>query len=233
MQKDLTHLIIGLGEVGKALQEILQCDGSSNFDFKNNHYDMIHICFPYFGEFNNQVERYKNQFTPKYTVIHSTVPIGTSKKLGASHSPVRGKHPHLKESILTIPKYVGGVNAVEVANELSKYKIPVFAVASSDDTEAGKLYSLMQFGKMILLNKEIKDHCEKNNINFDIAYTDFNESYNQGYKDLGHSEFTRPVLKYIEGGIGGHCVTQMMELLDTESAKEILKTNEKLCNKTK
>lgn len=227
----MTHLVIGLGEVGAALQRVLKCEGlDPGKGIKGtmvSYYEMLHICFPYSPEFEAQVNAYKKKFNPKILVIHSTVPIGTSKKLGACHSPIRGKHPKLADSIRTFTKYVGGTQAREVAAEFSKLGLRAYPVKSSDDTEAGKLFDLMQYGISILLNKEIRKYCDAHGLDFDTVYRRFNSSYNAGWVGMAQPQFVRQILEFKPGPIGGHCVVQMMHLLDSPSAKQIIKENEK------
>lgn len=228
----MRHLVIGLGEVGNALRSILNCDG---YDPKvgtwglQETYDMIHICFPFSKEFLEQVREYIRQFKPMYTVVHSTVPIGTCSQLSATHSPVRGKHPDLEKSMRTFVKYVSGDNAKLVAIQLSLHGIPAQPLTlDSDTTEAAKLIDLMQYGVSILLEKEIHKFCEEHALDFDTVYTEFNHTYNDGYRDLGLHQFTRPVLEHTDGPIGGHCVVPMMSLLPMESAWKIIQDNKKL-----
>lgn len=225
--KQKTHLVIGLGEVGKALQTALGCDGE---DIKNpqtllDKYDILHICFPYSPQFAMSVKRYQALFSPQFTVIHSTVPIGTSKSLGVAHSPVRGKHPDLKDSMLTFITYVSGVGRHEIALDMMGYGFKITTVEDSDHTEAGKLVDLMQYGVSILLEKEIYKFCEKNALDFEVVYKHFNQTYNEGYVQMGAQNFIRPVLDHVPGKIGGHCVVQMMEYLPMESARKIISEN--------
>lgn len=229
----MKHIVVGLGEVGSALQQILRSDGYDNnkeFVIESKHYDFLHICIPYTGNFNfeNQVNNYIDNFTPNYIVIHSTVPIGTCGKNRWTHSPIRGKHPNLKESILTFTKYVGGINALAIARELETYGIKCKVVTNADDTEAAKLYDLMQYATSILLSKHIYRMCKQKGLSFDLVYREFNRSYNKGYEAMKMKEFIRPVLEYSPGKIGGHCVIPMMELLDDPLAKDIINANENL-----
>lgn len=227
----MKHLVIGLGEVGTALQDILQCNG---YDFKilgiidENLYDIIHICIPYDYYFEQAVKQYQQKIKPKYVVIHSTVPIGTCRKNGWTHSPIRGKHPNLKESILTFTKYIGGVNALTITKELNKFGMKCKVVTNADDTEAGKLYDLLQYASSILLLKHIYKVCAEKGLNFDTVYREFNKTYNTGYQEMDMPEVNRPVLEYSPGSIGGHCVIPMMELLDDQLARDIISVNENL-----
>lgn len=228
----MKHLVIGLGEVGSAIQQILQCDGYDNSKAGSmeigQKYDILHICFTYGSDFVKHVIDYQVKYKPKYIVVHSTVPIGTCRAHGWTHSPIRGKHPDLKESILTFTKYIGGVNALAVGRELQKFGINIKVVTDADNTEAGKLYDLMQYAVSILLSKHIYKACKEKGLNFDTVYRDFNKTYNIGYQQMGMPEVNRPILEYKPGPIGGHCVVPMMSLLDDLLAKDIINANKNL-----
>lgn len=215
----MNHLIIGAGEIGNSLKQILDCDIHDVEPFESKHYDIIHVAFPYSKNFIKQVKLYQERYTPTHTVIHSTVPVGTSKKLDAVHSPVTGVHPYLAQSIKTFTKFVGGENAEVVAEELKRFNIPTKAVENSEETEAGKLYNLLTYGINILIEKEIHEYCAKNNLNYDVVYTEFVKSYNKGYKDMGMNWAQMYELKHKPGNIGGHCVTQNAPLLRTKLSK--------------
>lgn len=213
---NIKHCVLGLGEVGSALKNVLKADG---FDprtgglFRVEKYDVIHICFPYNKEFENNVRSYQRWLKPTHTVIHSSVPVGTSDKLNAIHSPIRGVHPHLEKGIRTFVKYFGGKGAQEIANMLKAKGIKVCVVKSSRTTEALKLLDTTQYGLLILLNKLIKWWCDRNGIDFDIAYTHANATYNEGYLKLKRNEVVRPYLAYRNEKIGGHCVNENARLI--------------------
>lgn len=230
----MKHLVIGLGQVGKPLQEIFKCKGIDSQDmFNGESFDIIHIAFPYSDKFISQVKEYQKIFSPKFTVIHSTVPIGTSAKVGALHSPIRGKHPNLKESILTFVKYISGPGCDTLAEEFQKFGLKTESILYTEDTEAGKLFDLMQYGAMILLEKEIYKYCEEHSyLNFNTVYRAFNQTYNQGYKEMGMPQVIRPVLSHVPGKIAGHCVVQMMSLLDSPTALKIILENKRLESET-
>ena len=78
---------------------------------------------------------------------------------------------------------------------------------------------------MITLQKEIHDYCKKNKVDFDIIYTLGNSTYNDGYRKLGRPEVARPYLKHMDGPIGGHCVIPNAHLIDSPSARELIKKN--------
>ena len=133
----MRHLVIGMGEIGSAIQSIFGADYTDPVkgdSFSNGDYDMMHICIPYSKNFEKIVKEYQEEYKPVYTVVHSTVPIGTCNRLDVTHSPCRGKHPSLKESILTFVKYVGGTHADIVAEEFKRHGIPAQAWVSARDT---------------------------------------------------------------------------------------------------
>lgn len=223
----MTHLVVGLGEVGKALQEIFGCEGidKDKYSAMLPSYGIMHICFPYSEFFESEVKRYQELFKPKYVVVHSTVPIGTCEKLGVNHSPVRGRHPDLVKSLKTFMKYVGGPHHIYIAAEFVKVGIPSTIFSRARDCEALKLWDTTQYGAMITLEKEIYQFCQDNNVSFDKVYTMANKSYNDGYEEMGLPQVRRPVLDHQEGKIGGHCVVQNCRLLDSPTAKKILSDN--------
>lgn len=224
MQK-VQNLVVGFGEVGKAVHAIVGGevhDVAGEFQF-GGQCKVMHVCFPYFKGFVKEVKKYQKKFQPKLTIIHSTVPLGTSNKCSAVHSPIRGVHPELEKGIRTFVKYFGGKGAKKAAKIFSDLGITTSVVPDSRTTEALKLWDTTQYGVMILLNKEIYKWCKKNKVDFDVVYTSGNETYNDGYARLGRLDVQRPVLKYIPGPIGGHCVTQNAKLFTSLSTKRLIK----------
>jgi hypothetical protein len=220
------HLVVGCGEVGAALRSVLDC---SAMDLRlgivvnpNNGFDFLHICFPYSDRFHGSVQRYQDQFRPLYTIIHSTVPVGTADALGAHASPVRGRHPNLVESLKTFVKYVGGPKAVPICDELQTFGMWPSPHPNARDIEAGKLIDLMQFGSSVMLEKEIYAFCQNNSVDFNVVYRDFNQTYNDGFAAMGEMQFIRPILQHQEGPIGGHCIVENMKYLDSETAKRLV-----------
>ena len=236
----MKQIVVGLGEVGSALLNILQCDGydpNKSFLTSDPHnqetypffwrdgqiyygdYDVLHVAFPYFDKFEETVREYQNLFHPKLTIIHSSVPVGTSREVEAVHSPIRGVHPYLEKGIRTFVKYFGGEKAEDAAKIFSDLGIKTKVTDYSETTEAAKLWDTTQYGISILLNKEIYKFCKAKSIDFDIVYTDFNKTYNEGYTKLGMPHVVRPYLKHMEGKIGGHCVVPNAKLLQSWVAK--------------
>lgn len=132
-------LIVGLGEIGRSLFEIIvKSDSfavygldsdkkkmlSINQDQKEipSKIDIMHVCIPCQNQkkFIEAVYDYAKNFKPKIVIINSTVIPGTTQKFYEKynhlvvHSPVRGVHvnkEHMKWEIKRWKKYIGGTNA--------------------------------------------------------------------------------------------------------------------------
>ena len=211
-------LIIGNGEIGRALEMILEKHYKVYIrDLVGDNIEgieILHICFPYSKDFVQHISTYQNEYKPRYTVIHSTVPVGVSRKCEAYHSPVRGIHPNLRRSLLTFVKYLAPKNK-ELAQYFQTAGMIIAQVEKSESTELAKILSTTKYGLDIIFNKEVYRLCQEHKVDFDMVYTDWTKTYNLGYGKLGESQFTRPILKYIKGRIGGHCVTQNLKLLES------------------
>lgn len=226
------HLVVGLGEVGMALVKVFKCDGEDKFkdiEASERTYKFLHIAFPYKDEtFIDEVKRYQDKYSPTYTIIHSTVPLGTSDKCNALHSPIRGVHPHIADSILTFKKFLGGNECFEVAQEFKKFRVDCLCTRDARNTEAMKLWDTTMYGDFIVLNKEVHDYCKRHNLDFNIVYSLACETYNDGYTKMLRPEVMRPYLAYMEGKIGGHCVLENARLLNSKTANRILEENDLL-----
>lgn len=234
-----THLVIGVGEVGTAIRQNLSEHYKSVESIDKDQttvgtFDFIHICFPYSDTFTLAVMQYqlKYEATNGITIIHSTVPVGTTERLNAVHSPVRGVHPHLYEGVKLCTKFFGGKNIhkVNMAMEVFFPICPVHRVTDSNTSEALKLWCTTQYGWNIILEKAIHNYCVMNNLNFDEVYTLSNITYNEDAIKLNMPHVRRPVLKHMDGPIGGHCVMPNARILSEDSslANMLLFLNEQL-----
>lgn len=201
----LTNLVIGNGEVGRAIAQVLNCPTVER-DGEVLEARIIHICFPYSDKFVEYVKEYQEKSKAKYTVIHSTVPVGTCNILNAIHSPIRGKHPDLAPSIRIFVKYFGGSALEEVVNEFEKRGVTCYTTDKSETTEALKLWSTEQYRNQIAQMREIYHYCQEHDLPFEIVYQHSNQTYNEGYEAMGFSEFKKPILKYMGEKNGGHCI---------------------------
>ena len=235
-------LIIGMGEVGSAIFAVLADKymvygydpklGTEYPEFKAN---VLHICIPYGNDydFHLAVEQYQQELLEEggLTIIHSTVPIGTCNKLGAVHSPVRGKHPDLTGGVKTFYKFFGGFRALEAAQIFMDAGVKCITTPDARNTEAMKLYDTTLYGLNIIAAKMIQKSCEDQGLDFNVVYSLANRSYNEGYALLGMPQFTKYVIDPVPGPIGGHCVIPNAQLLKDEGdelGSWVVEMNEKL-----
>lgn len=215
-------IIVGMGEVGYSLATVLApYYDQETYDFGGvepklgETFEIMHICFPYSEKFEDYVKAYQERFEPKYTVVHSTTPVGTCARLGVIHSPIRGIHPHLTEGIKTFVKFIGGPQASEVADYFRRAGLKVCLYDKSETTEAAKLFDTEYYRTCIEFAQRVKKFADSHGLSYHEVYTIFNQTYNEGYTYLNHPEFVRPVLQPIMGPIGGHCVLPNKQLIET------------------
>jgi len=217
--------ILGYGEIGQAIAKFykkpLIKDLNRNDGLQG--IKILHICIPYDKNFIKTISKEIKKIKPKLVIIHSTIAPGTIKEIieGTKnkmivHSPVRGIHPHLFEGIKTFVKYIGADNkkAGQMAeNHLKKLGIKVKTFYPSLTTELGKLFDTTYYALCIAWHGEMKEICDKEKVNFEKVATDFNKTYNEGYKKLKMNHVVRPVLKPPEKFIGGHCLIPNTKIL--------------------
>lgn len=210
-----SHIVIGMGEVGRAIHAILSGDPYDVYgldieavDHIPSSADVLHICLRWCDGFMAWVCGYLDRFHPELVIIHSTVPVGTTRRLGeiAVHSPIEGLHPHLEESIRTFEKHFGGERAAEAARIFKRRNISVILHNKPETTELAKLLSTSSYGIDLLKSQEQAQICRRLGLSYKEVVQDYSASYNAGYATLDHSQFVRPILSPPQGPIGGHCV---------------------------
>ncbi len=229
----MNSIIVGYGQIGKSLEKVLvdyspdHYDNGDDLSLLDSHYDVLHICFGYSKDFISEVERYKARFTPKYTIIHSTVPVGTSRLCGAIHSPVVGIHPHLARSIKTFKKFLGGKEASGVADYFRRAGCNVYLFDDQETTELAKLSQTTFYAMTIEYTKMLKRICNEKNLSFTEVYTTFVTDYNRGYEELGLPEIKIPNLVPIMREQGGHCTIPNCDLWENDFTEFIKEQNKK------
>ena len=222
--------ILGYGEVGQAIAKFY--NNPSIKDLNRNDglqgVDVLNVCIPYKDDsFVEMVEKEIKRIKPRLTIIHSTVVPGTVKRIKGMvvHSPVRGVHPNLYQGIKTFVKYIGADN--KKAGEMAKKHLESLGIKTkvfmpSATTELGKLFSTSYYGLCIAWHAEMKEICDKAGIDFEKAVTDFNKTYNQGYKKLGRKDVIRPVLYPPKEKIGGHCICENSRILKKNYQSKVI-----------
>jgi hypothetical protein len=114
-----TIVIVGLGEVGKLLFEIIETRHEVfgvDIDLAAplKPCDVMHICCPFRDQkFVDQVVEYIARYLPSLTIINSTVAPGRSRRIAVEsgspvvNSPVRGKHARMREEMLHLYEVYG------------------------------------------------------------------------------------------------------------------------------
>lgn len=249
MQKDKV-LVIGLGEVGKAIFDLvkesgkfetfgLDLDKTIMKDLKQKELptavDVVHICIPCKDQakFVDIVTTYARRFKPKIIIINSTVPPGSTMSVSnrcsclVAHSPFRGVHEspeHMKWELKRWTKYVGGATpeAGKIADlHFRRLGLKTKVLKSCRETEVAKLFETTYRAWMITCFQEMHRMSRYFEANFDEV-VDF-------LADTHCVRFDRPIM--YPDVIGRHCVIPNVELLldryDSKLLRLILESNEK------
>lgn len=235
------HLIIGNGQIGSSVYEVLKEVADVQIRGKESdivgQFNYLHIAIPFLDQetFIKIVKEYEELYRPHTIVVHSTVGVGTIRLLGEScvHAPIRGRHPNLAESIRTFRLYIGGndISRIKAVAEIFKLACKDVAILDRppETTELLKILDTTYYGWNILFAKEVYRLCKQFGVEYDDVYTDANNSYNKGYQEMGEPQFTRPVLKHMPGKIGGHCVSENSILFpDTYVTQKITEMNKEV-----
>ena len=228
MEINPNHIIIGMGEIGQGIRTVIgpcltfdKQNELSGFQKQNPpRVPVMHVAFPYSKTFTKDVMGYVEKYKPELVIIYSTVPIGTTKKLGENfvHSPVEGKHPYLAKSIKKAPRWLGSTDEMALkraANFWAQVVDKVHMVNDSDHTEFVKLRSTSRFGVNLAFARYEKEVADKIGMDWN-ELMEFDRDYNQLYQDLGLEDMQRYVLKPPGEKIGGHCVVPNAEMLNEQ-----------------
>jgi UDP-N-acetyl-D-mannosaminuronate dehydrogenase len=211
-----TVVIVGLGEVGKPLLEIMKTRYETfgvdiNQPASVSECDVMHICFPFQnGNFVGQVVEYIHQYRPGLTVINSTVAPGTTRRIAAAsdtgvvNSPVRGKHARMQEEMLRYTKFIGALDpqsGQRAVQHFEKVGMKTKLLTSPEATEIAKLSETTYFGLLIAWAQEVERYCKTLGASYDEVVSFYDEI-----------KFFPPV-KYFPGVIGGHCVMPNIAIL--------------------
>lgn len=228
--------ILGYGEIGRSIEQVYLKASNKNYDVQItdidyegdlSNLDVLNICIPYISkeQFINAISPIILERKPGLTVIHSTIAPGTTEILFKTtgeyvvHSPVRGVHPNLYEGIKTFVKFIGS-DSVEAANLATSHYtdlgISTITCESSRTTELGKLFSTTYYGLIIAWHGEMKKVCDSFGVSYEETVSLFNQTYNDGYRDLGRNDVIRPTLYPPENGIGGHCIIPNVKILNNQ-----------------
>jgi len=221
----------GLGEVGRALATLLKkkhkvyiLDKHGRPDAEK--VDFLHVAIPYGKDFENWVKIETDFYKPRYTVIHSTVPVGTTRLIGGkiAHSPIRGQHNDKRYGFWKFIKYVGALDKrtqAAVTEHLAGVGLTVSGGWKPEETELAKLLCLSRYLNDLAFMETASRLCKRFRARRDVV-TDWTMTYNMGY---AKSKWIRPLLDFPEGRVGGHCVIPVSRMLVEQTENEWLDKN--------
>jgi len=245
MNSHESALVVGLGEVGSAIYDILSESGKYNvygYDIDESKsvnsiseipvpINFLHIAFPCSNResFIQASLQYIAKYKPNVVIVHSSVPPLTTRGIQEHssspivYSPVRGKHPFLKKHLRFWPKWISSYidEGLKLAREhLSSAGFKVKIAPSPVDLEIAKLWETVYRAIMIASWQEIHRICRKFGANLDIVA----EFINEVHEVLDD----RPV--FYPDFIGGHCLIPNTKLLkevyDSKLFDFILESND-------
>src|SRR5262245_15256656 len=162
MNKGKKVVVVGLGEVGKPLMQLIsEHHKVVGVDIKPPDEDprgaeVLHLCFPFqVKDFVGEAVRYIDLIKPKLTVINSTVEIGTTRKIAekagtmVAYSPVRGKHARMLDDLRKYTKFIGGITpsaGEEAAAHFRSVGLKTRVLSSPEAAELAKLTETTYFG---------------------------------------------------------------------------------------
>jgi len=220
-------LVIGLGEVGRPIYEIIKESGKFDvygYDIDPNKsvddlelipssLDYLHIAVPYTNDFVDIVVQYINKLNPDIVIIHSTVAPKTTRKIYKSsgiitaYSPVRGIHRSMKRHLMFWSKWVTALPKEKlniVSNHLSSIGFKVKTVNASPETlELAKLWETVYRAIMIAAWQELHRIAKTFNVDVELL-AEFIGEIHGVLRD-------RPV--YYPSYIGGHCLIPNTNIL--------------------
>src|SRR6266850_3466499 len=221
-----TVVVVGLGEVGRPLLELVSRYHSSvGIDISPptapvQHVDVMHICYPFaIDDFVGEAVRYIELFNPSLTIVNSTVAVGTTRAIAersnaaVAHSPVRGKHARMLEEITEYTRFVGAIDPASgkhAAKHFESLGMRTSILSSPEATELAKLTETSYFGLLIAWAQEVERYCDQLGQDYDEVVSFYDEI-----------KFFPPI-KYFPGVLGGHCVLPNIEILSQMGHSEIL-----------
>ncbi len=238
----MTDIVLGMGEVGETLFDLLvergiDCIGidldnskcknySENSIIENPEY--LHVCLP--GELSEFVDITINWIRKieevKVVVVHSTVKPGTTKniqeksKIPVLFSPVRGVHKRFLDDVKKYTKFISSDDKQvdsKIKLDLEKRFEKIDWMSTTKTAELAKiLVDTTYYGWLINYAQITKMICEKEGVDFDEMWKFADEIH----ENLGN----RP--KMYPGIIGGHCVIPNLSLVKNENLDVIKKINE-------
>ena len=231
----MSELIVGHGEVGRALEEVLKeryevviHDPPKERLAPEGKYQWMHICIPYTDSFVNAVDFYVKQFSPEHTVIHSTLPVGTTRALSylyhVTYSPIRGEHPELVRYLREFPKWIATTDdSNEVLSHFQACGISMRLAPSIEALEWFKLLETFEYAYRIVLWQEIERQADRREVRGGATKNEVLSALKEWFfEKRAVYDGERGLVPIMFGGvIKGHCLMPNVELLKPLMTKEL------------
>lgn len=222
-------VVVGLGEVGRPLLKVLErVHRVEGVDLPARDVagpvDLLHVCYPAeIADFVGATAGYVKRYHPEIVVIHSTVPVGTTRAVHAVvsvpvvHSPVRGKHARMEEELVRYTKFIGTSDpgtAARVERYFQAAGMRTRSLESPEATELAKLTETTYFGLLIAFAQDVDRMARQVGAPYE-AITSF-------YDEISYL----PATGFFPGIIGGHCVMENIALLKRLHGSNLLEAIE-------
>ncbi len=220
-------LVIGLGEIGRPLFEVMseKYPDTRGIDIASVDSDgpvgLMLICYPFKipGGYIETTAAYVEKFDPEVVVINSTVEPGTTRMIEKRiarpcvFSPVRGKHTRMRSELTHYCKWVAGSDA-KVAGRVRDHFVavgmPSQTMANPETLELAKLLETTYFGVLIAWAQEMDRFAGH-------VGADYFEMV-RFFEEIGYL----PGHVFLPGHIGGHCVMPNIDILKTRFVSPLL-----------
>ena len=218
-------VVVGLGEVGRPLLEVLKrVHPVEGVDLPprdvTGPVEFLHVCYPAeIKDFAVTTAGYVSRYRPEVVIIHSTVPVGTTRAVSelvpvpVVHSPVRGKHTRMVEELTHYVKFIGTDRldvGQRVATHLEAAGIKTKMLSRPEATELAKLSETTYFGLLIAFAQDVDRMARAVGVSYDDVAS--------FYHEIGYL----PRFGFFPGIIGGHCVISNVALLKRRFQSELL-----------
>lgn len=223
-----TTVVVGLGEVGGPLLELIQRSGRNvvGIDIdptsmpERGTVDVLHICIPFeIADFVGEAARYVELLQPQLTVVNSTVAIGTTRAIGertgtpVAYSPIRGKHARMLEELTKYVKFIGADDEAVADRAVEHFEslgMTTKVLASPETAELAKLTETTYFALLIAWAQTVERWGQEHGADYEEVVS--------FYDEIGFF----PPVRYVPGVIGGHCAMPNIELLLQSSESPFL-----------
>jgi hypothetical protein len=246
MMRQTKDVVVGLGEIGKPILQLLsKKDLVVGYDINeklmdvakfNKYSDLkasfMHICIPFTKKFESAVIEYYKKFKPMCIVVHSTIRPYTTKRLQERlpipviYSATRGIHRRMLYDLKRYAKFYsiekGAPNEKWASTSFEKMMknvgVTTKKLSKPITLELAKIVcDTSYYGWLITYSQISNMIAMEHGADYDEMWSFSDEIH----KFLGN----RP--KMYPGFIGGHCIIPNLELIDNEVLNLIDKINKK------